>query len=638
MNQPIHDYTGRSERGRVVGGGEYGQGLGQEYPPIDPWSNDFTRMQEEANTQALYDLMGKVFPVHPALAGQVQELARMIMDSASGQGTTTAKDRKWLTGKSDPTDLDRIGGLIGKWTGNAADDVGQALGMTSEDLIQTAQTVRNLGNDPDAQLELLHGLTQSLKAKYGGDDGPLAALEDFGAPGAAFLATGPRILGNLLQSGGGKHLGMPDRVDAPEFLDVMAASPPRKEMPLPDWEGGSKDEFNKFLEHDEVLNPGGYQTYVDPDFSKKLDNMVDADLEDLIDALTLKKYNKRGQTAGGYEENFKQLEMAQDELRKRQQPLHQKAMDEIEGMEADLEAAMPSLQDMTDDALDAEIKEFNRILNSGDVEGMGESSYIEHLENLVKERRRRRKAQGDSGAAYGYSTEKGEGYVDPLMVQKSPKKSDRPLDKAGQQKYAESLLDDELDKEIMDVNKTLADFASGNQVDYGTYDFQALLEKLVSELRRRQGGGGGSAGAQKAKGSIEQMMQESGKVPADLPDMPGGAIGKLAYNIENFHAGADIGNVPQILENARFVTKRNMWHFPVDPDVGVFDLNGFFNRMAHPKHELNSDEITVLARVLEQAKAYPSRRNLSSMAEDLYKTMVSGPAKSGLEGIGFNIQ
>ena len=81
-----------------------------------------------------------------------------------------------------------------------------------------------------------------------------------------------------------------------------------------------------------------------------------------------------------------------------------------------------------------------------------------------------------------------------------------------------------------------------------------------------------------------------------------------------------------------------MWLFPVDPDVGVFDLNGFFARMAHPKHNLNSDEVTVLSRVLEQAKSYPSRRNLSSMAEDLYKTMVSGPAKSALEGIGFNIQ
>ena len=644
MNQPIHDYTGRSERGRVVGGGEYGQGLGQEYPPIDPWDNDFTRMQEEANTQALYDLMGKVFPVHPALGGQVQELARMIMDSASGQGTTTAKDRKWLTGKSDPTDLDRIGGLIGKWTGNAADDVGQALGMTSEDLIQTAQTVRDLGHDPDAQLELLHGLTQSLKAKYGGDDGPLAALEDFGAPGAAFLATGPRILGNLLQSGGGKHLGMPDRVDAPEFLDAMAASPPRKEMPLPDWEGGSKDEFNKFLEHDEVLNPGGYQTYVDPDFSQKLDNMVDADLEDLIDALTLKKYNKRGQTAGGYEENFKQLEMAQDELRKRQAPLHQKAMDEIEGMEADLEAAMPSLQDMTDDALDAEIKEFNKILNSGDVEGMGESSYIEHLENLVKERRRRRKAHGDSGAAYGYSTEKGEGYVDPLMVPKD-KGGGAAFDYESQEWLAGN---DAIDLEIKQIKEELeilqgpkgAEYAqfTGSDLDTAKKMAQQKLDDLEFRKSQRKKGGGGSAGAQKAKGWEAQMMQESGKVQADLPEMKGGAIGKLAYNIENFHAGADIGNVPQILENAKFVSKRNMWHFPVDPDVGVFDLNGFFNRMAHPKHELNSDEITVLARVLEQAKAYPSRRNLSSMAEDLYKTMVSGPAKSGLEGIGFNIQ
>ena len=623
---PVQDRTGRSEGGTVVGGGEYGK--------IDPWSNDFTRMQEESNTQALYDLMGKIFPVHPALGGQVQELARMIMDSASGQGTTTAKERKWFTGKSDPSDLDRIGGLIGKWTGNAVDDVGQALGMTSEDLIQTAQTVRDLGNDPQAQLELLSGITQSMKAKYGGDDGPLAALEDFGAPGAAFLAKGPRILGNLLQSGGGKHLGMPDRVDAPEFSDAMADAPPRQDMPLPDWEGGSKDEYNKFLEHDEVLNPGGYQTYVDPDFTKKLDGIVDADLEDLIDALSLKKWDKKGQTVSDHDTNLKHLAMAEDELRKRQTPLHQTAMDELEGMEADLEDAMPSLQDISDDSLDADIMYYNKTLNEGDSSDDW-SIEIEKLENLVKERRRRRKAQGDSGAAYGYSTG-GEGYVDPVMVPKDPTPKDWP---DIWKKQVLEFDDDMLDAQIAEFKDTLKNKnVKGMEIDeQDVADYTKQLQDLLAERKRRQGGGG-SAGAQKAQGSISQMISESGKVPADLPDMPGGAIGKLAYNIENFHAGADIGNVPQILETAKFVSKRNMWHFPVDPDVGVFDLNGFFNRMAHPKHELNADEITVLARVLDQAKSYPSRRNLSSMAEDLYKTMVSGPAKSGLEGIGFNIQ
>ena len=716
MNQPIHDYTGRSEGGTVVGGGEYGK--------IDPWDNDFVRMQQDANTQALYDLMGKVFPVHPALAGQVQELARMIMDSASGQGTTTAKDRKWLTGKSDPTDLDRVGGLIGKWTGNAADDVGQALGMTSEDLIQTAQTVRDLGHDPDAQLELLHGLSQSMKAKYGGDDGPLAALEDFGAPSAAFLAKGPRILGNLLQPGGGKHLGMPDRVDAPEFSDAMADPPPRKEMPLPDWEGGSKDEYNKFLEHDEVLNPGGYQTYVDPDFTKKLDNMVDTDLEDLIDALSLKKWDKKGQSVADLDTNNKHLAMAEDELRKRQTPLHQKAMDELEGIDADIEDAMPSLQDMTDDALDAEIKDMNRILNSGSLkdmqtlpgggvftEGMGESAYIEHLENLVKERRRRRKAQGDSGAAYGYSTEKGEGYVDPVMVPKDPTPKDWPdIWKKQVLEFDDGTLDAQIaefkdtlknknvkgmeidEQDVADYTKQLQDLlaerkrrqggggsASGQGIDLQGFSDKALTDEinkvqqelqdftwekiqhmneaqykiqsdkityhldLIDERRRRKGQPpqlGGSAGAQKAKGWEAQMVSESRKAQPSLGAITpkGGAIGKQAYNIKNFHAGADIGNVPQILETAKFVPKRNTWNFPVDPDVGVFDLNGFFNRMAHPGHKFSTDEITVLARVLDQAKAYPSRRNLSSMAEDLYKTMVSGPAKSGLEGIGFNIQ
>ena len=553
MNQPnlgitpVYDYTGRgSERG--------GMGMGGMNTPIDPYNNEFTRMREEANTQALYDLMGKVFPVHPALGGQVQELARMIMDTAAGQGTTTAKDREWHTGKSDPSDLDRVGGLIGKWSGNALDDVGQALGMTPDDLAQMSRTVQDLSNDPDSQLELLHGIAHSLKAKYGGEDGPMAALEDFGAPTGAIAAKGPRILGGLLKSdigkaaSGGKKYAMPDREVSDMFEDSSVPPAPRQDMPEPDWDGGSKEEFEKFLEHDDVKNPGGYKTYEDPGFTEKLDGLSDDGLADLIDELMVKKWNKRGQTVGGYEENLKHLSMAEDERRKRQQPLYDQFKSEMDKFEGELEDAGSaiSLQDMTDDALDSEILEFNKILNGPVLENQQPSvfeSYKEHLRNLVNERRRRR-AQG----------------------------------------------------------------------------------------------GGGSAGAQKQQGSIEQMMKESGKVPADLPDMKGGAIGKLAYNIENFHADADIGNVPQLLETARFINKRNMWLFPVDPDVGVFDLNGFFARMAHPKHNLNSDEVTVLSRVLEQAKSYPSRRNLSSMAEDLYKTMVSGPAKSALEGIGFNIQ
>ena len=558
MNQPnlgitpVYDYTGRdSERGGVGG---MGMGMGGMNTPIDPYNNEFTRMREEANTQALYDLMGKVFPVHPALGGQVQELARMIMDTAAGQGTTTAKDREWHTGKSDPSDLDRVGGLIGKWAGNALDDVGQALGMTPDDLAQMSRTVQDLSNDPDSQLELLHGIAHSLKAKYGGKDGPMSALEDFGAPTGAIAAKGPRILGGLLKSdigkaaSGGKKYAMPDREVSDMFEDSSVPPAPRQDMPEPDWDGGSKEEFEKFLEHDDVKNPGGYKTYEDPGFTEKLDGLSDDGLADLIDELMVKKWNKRGQTVGGYEENLKHLSMAEDERRKRQQPLYDQFKSEMDKFEGELEDAGSaiSLQDMTDDALDSEILEFNKILNGPVLENQQPSvfeSYKEHLRNLVNERRRRR-AQG----------------------------------------------------------------------------------------------GGGSAGAQKQQGSIEQMMKESGKVPADLPDMKGGAIGKLAYNIENFHADADIGNVPQLLETARFINKRNMWLFPVDPDVGVFDLNGFFARMAHPKHNLNSDEVTVLSRVLEQAKSYPSRRNLSSMAEDLYKTMVSGPAKSALEGIGFNIQ
>jgi len=662
MNQPnlgitpVYDYTGRdSERGGVGG-----MGIGGMNTPIDPWNNEFTRMREEANTQALYDLMGKVFPVHPALGGQVQELARMIMDTAAGQGTTTAKDREWHTGKSDPSDLDRVGGLIGKWSGNALDDVGQALGMTPDDLAQMSRTVQNLSNEPDAQLELLHGIAQSLKAKYGGEDGPMAALEDFGAPTGAIAAKGPRILGGLLKSdigkaaSGGKKYAMPDR-EVSAMLEDTSVPPPRQDMPEPDWDGGSKEEFEKFLEHDDVKNPGGYKTYEDPGFTEKLDGLSDDGLADLIDELMVKKWNKRGQTVGGYEENLKHLSMAEDERRKRQQPLYDQFKSEMDKFEGELEDAGSaiSLQDMTDDALDSEILEFNKILNGPEVENQQPSvfeSYKEHLRNLVNERRRRRKSKAQGG----------EGYVDPLMVPKGKgdwsSEGGEVLDPYSVPKFKPldddtilALSDDALDIEINKTNNMLGQLDNPS-LGSGPADmeeltrqkriteFSAELRKLVKERKRRQGSGGGSAGAQKQQGSIEQMMKESGKVPADLPEMKGGAIGQLAYNIENFHADADIGNVPQLLETAKWSSKRNAWNFALDPDVGVFDLNGFFTRMAHPKHNLNSDEVTVLARVLEQAKSYPSRRNLSSMAEDLYKTMVSGPAKSALEGIGFNIQ
>ena len=116
------------------------------------------------------------------------------------------------------------------------------------------------------------------------------------------------------------------------------------------------------------------------------------------------------------------------------------------------------------------------------------------------------------------------------------------------------------------------------------------LDLFVSERhkrkRRKDKGEGGSAGAQKKQGWESQMMAESGKGQPDLGDITptGGAIGKLAYNIENFHADADIGNVSQLLENAKWSSKRSAWNFDIDPDVGVFDLNGFFTRMAHPKH------------------------------------------------------
>jgi len=119
----------------------------------------------------------------------LQELGNMIVDVASGGGTTVAQDRAITKGKHDPSSMDRVGGLLGTWTGNTFEDIGQALGMTPEDLARVARAFKQLQSDPEAQGELLRGLGQSMKARYGGDDGPLAAAEDFGSPGLGIAAS-----------------------------------------------------------------------------------------------------------------------------------------------------------------------------------------------------------------------------------------------------------------------------------------------------------------------------------------------------------------------------------------------------------------------------------------------------------------
>jgi hypothetical protein len=210
-------------------------------------------------------------------------------------------------------------------------------------------------------------------------------------------------------------------------------------------------------------------------------------------------------------------------------------------------------------------------------------------------------------------------------------KSGRPLDKAGQQKYAESLLDDELGKEIIDVNKTLADFASGNKVDYGTYDFQALLEELVKERKRRQGGKG-TAGASKTQQPLEHMTNYGGKPLAE----PGaGHIGSDAFNIQNFTEAADFGDLDTLIDNAR-PGKSGMWAFTEDPDPAIFSINGFLNRLSNPGHEANNVELVHLVKILAKAKKRKSMGNKNSMAEDLW-TKIAGPTKELLRGFGFEL-
>ena len=240
--------------------------------------------------------------------------------------------------------------------------------------------------------------------------------------------------------------------------------------------------------------------------------------------------------------------------------------------------------------------------------------------------------------------EKSEGFVEGENVDLAMvKKSD--LDKDGDDVDWEAsdndidpttLSDTELDQEILDTNMTINAIGKGT-VDTD-FDYQALLEKLVEERhRRRRGSGeGGSAGAKKASTPLEQMEGIDPSIPKEYGGPKGvtpkgGWIGKQAYNIENFSADSDLGDIAALLGQGQFSTKRNLWIFPTEPDVNVFDINGFINRMGNAGHKVNTDELSVLSDVLTEAAKLPSKRNLSSMAEDLYK-MIAGSTKEQLRG------
>jgi hypothetical protein len=584
MNIPVRDYTARGLSRAAETGGR-GVGLG----PIDPYNNEYVWANQQANTQALYDALGLILPVHPALGSNLQELGRKVMDAAVGQGTTVGKNRKWLEGSNTPSALDRIGGLIGTWTGRAGDDIGSALGLSPEDLAKVSRALASLNNDPEAQSEFLKSLGQGIKARYGGKDGPLAFAEDFGPAPLGIAASSKRIsdaarkaLRNIKLE---KQAGVPD-VKGTEFrqaFDELAESEPLKGLESVDWEP-KDDEFYKWLEADSKVDPN------DPGLTSEGVNLYKEGLE--------KK--GKGEPTPSKPSDPKFVPLYDDEI-----------------------AAL------SDDALDIEINRTNTTINkmtksgphkAGKDIGSGlmdedHEGYLldfkEELEKLVAERNRRKGASSFDVLDANF-----------LTIQEIKDAID-----AG-----DIFSDSDIDKAIQDINKKLnadpptdADFFDKDWLD-------DALDLFVSERhkrkRRKDKGGGGSAGAQKTQSKLQQMMQIEGKVQPDIKDItPVGGMHHEFFNKKAFDKDADLGNIDLLLSQGKFISKRNTWHFPVDADPAVFNLDAFVNRMSQHQHKASSDDIIILMDILERAKGLPSKRKLSSMAEDLY-TMLSGPTKN----------
>ena len=206
------------------------------------------------------------------------------------------------------------------------------------------------------------------------------------------------------------------------------------------------------------------------------------------------------------------------------------------------------------------------------------------------------------------------------------------------------LTDESLDLEIRKSNWTINDQQNtlkNPSLNYLDEDLKGMqedlkqfkieLEKLVEERHKRQRrkdkGEGGSAGAQKTQTEVQQMMQIERKVQPKMKDItPVGGLHHEYFNKGAFDRDADLGNIDRLLGQGKFVSKRNTWHFPEDADPAVFSLNAFMSRMYQHQHKASSDEVIILMDILERTQNLPSKRKLSSMAEDIYK-MISGPTK-----------
>ena len=590
---PVQDYTGRGreqnlrEGGRVVGEGAWGQG------PIDPWVNDWTRLNQQNNTQALYDALGVILPVHPALSGKLQALGRSIMDAAVGQGTTTAKDQAYQTGQYDPSSLDRVGGLMGTWTGRGFDDIGQALGLTREDLAKVNRAIQSLQHNPEAQGEFLRSMGQALKARYGGDDGVLAAVEDFGSPGMSVAA------GRGVTKAAAKAFkthqktllsGTPDISKGESIGDLITGtrtSPadPIADMPVPDWTPDNS-EFYTWLKKDEQVDMG----LVSEGFVEGAN----------VDPGMVQKSS---------------LELPEEWAAGKQSKLQNLSDEDLSKVTEKLRAKLTSFPDS---ANPEEVAEIRSLLNEATAEG----------------RKRRGSSEpevyeGPSAPDKGFEGgDVGGGESEELFELKSEIAS-----------YSDSDLDIEINETNQLINGWKEMYGENINLDELNNTKEYLQELVNARNKRRREGGGGSAGAKKARTPLEQMEGIDPSIPKEYGGPKGvtpkgGWIGKQAYNIENFSADSDLGDIAALLDQGQFSTKRNLWIFPTEPDVNVFDINGFINRMGNAGHKVNTDELSVLSDVLTEAAKLPSKRNLSSMAEDLYK-MFAGPTKDQLRGIGF---